>query len=141
MIRIVEISQKDDGLLQQFLKKATEARKSFRYFETRDISILKNHLYTILVLEDEIPVGYGHLDYEENIWLGICVADENQGKGIGKLIMTDLIENAKNKKLEKVRLTVDKANKSAIRLYEKNGFEIVDSSKEHYLLMENRLLA
>ena len=136
MIEICEITKNDDKLLQEFLKKATEARKSFRYFETRDISILKNHLYTILALDNGNPVGYGHLDVEGSVWLGICVADAAQGKGIGRLIMADLIKVAKEKKVEKVKLSVDKDNSSAIHLYQKNGFEISDSSKESYLFME-----
>ncbi len=136
MIQIRPISHNDNDLLQQFLKNAIEARRSFRYFESRDISILKNHLHTILVLENDVPVGYGHLDFEECVWLGICVADAAQGKGIGSLIMNDLIQTAKEKRLEKVRLSVDKDNKSAIHLYQKNGFEISDSSKESYLFME-----
>lgn len=136
MIHIREISQHNNDLLQQFLSKATEARKSFRYFESRDISILKKHVYTILALEEGDPVGYGHLDFEENIWLGICVADEAQGKGIGKLIMQKLVDAAREKKIGKMKLSVDKENKSAINLYQKYGFQVVDASNQSYVFME-----
>lgn len=140
MIQIREISQDDKDLLQQFLSKATEARKSFRYFESRDISILKNHVYTLLALEKGDPVGYGHLDFEKNVWLGICVADEAQGKGVGKLIMQKLVEVAREKKITIVKLSVDKQNKSAISLYQKYGFQVVDASNQSYVFMELNII-
>lgn len=62
--------------------------------------------------------------HKGNIY-GMYVTEENRGKGIGQLLLLDLIRLAKNcEGLEQLNLTVVSNNKSAKRLYQSVGFEI-----------------
>lgn len=87
---------------------------------------------TILaVINGDTPIGYGHLDPEGNkVWLGICVSDKWQGKGIGKLMMNRLIDEAKIQYLPALYLTVDAKNIAAIKLYQQFGFHEYDRQGE-----------
>jgi ribosomal protein S18 acetylase RimI-like enzyme len=124
MISLKTIEQNDAFLIQQFLDMAGDSIKTFRYFASRPLEIINNHLVTVLLMDDNKPLGYGHLDKEnETVWLGIAVCDFAKGKGYGKTIMQYLIEQGKNKGLPSIQLSVDKDNKGAISLYEKFGFK------------------
>ena len=59
---------------------------------------------------------YGHLGF-------MFVKPEFRGNGINKMVMDNLIAWAKNRNLTEVRLNVYSDNASAIRAYEKAGFE------------------
>jgi len=93
----------------------------FRYFDSRDESCFDNHFYHF-ILNDPDPVGYGHLDYDDDkMWLGMCVFDSFISKGHGKIILKSLLD--KRGKHE-IHLTVDKDNFKAINLYLSHGFKI-----------------
>lgn len=105
----------------------TNLKKTFRYFDNRDEDCFKNHFYHF-ILNDSDPVGYGHLDYEcGKMWLGMCVFDFYIGKGYGKLILRDLLNNRKDNNLY---LSVDKDNFKAINLYLHHGFKIYEQTEK-----------
>ena len=59
-----------------------------------------------------------------NIFLGVYVAPEGRGKGLGKSLMIELIGKAKNcVGLEQINLTVVSENSSAKKLYKSLGFK------------------
>jgi ribosomal protein S18 acetylase RimI-like enzyme len=117
--------------LKLFFKKNKKSKKNFRYYNTRKFDIIKNHLVTILYYRDNVCVGYGHLDEEENkVWLGIVVDEEHQNLGIGGLIMDDLLSKYK----ETIHLSVDKTNINAQKLYKKKLFTIIEENKNHYIM-------
>ena len=129
VLRIKNISS-DLKLLHHFISNLGEAKLSFRYYDKREMSAIQNHLVTLLVMNDDIPVGYGHLDQENgNIWLGISVNPDFQGQGIGNILMTELISDAKENNIEKIHLTVDKENITAQKLYEKFKFKKIELSE------------
>jgi GNAT superfamily N-acetyltransferase len=102
-------------------------QKTFRYFNSRNSSCFENHYYHF-ILNDPEPVGYGHLDYEsDKMWLGMCVFDSFVGKGYGKLILNNLIDN---KGKNNLYLTVDKDNYKAINLYLNRGFQIYSQTEK-----------
>ncbi|MBK0382079.1 GNAT family N-acetyltransferase [Pedobacter sp. SD-b] len=110
-------------LLKEFIAKAGKSLKSFRYYDHRPLTIIKQHLHTILMLNDGSPVAYGHLDKEnEFIWLGIAVIETETGKGIGKLIMEHLIAEVDKMNYAPIHLSVDVENSKAIALYKKYNF-------------------
>lgn len=129
--------------LSGFLEKLDkESKESFRYFDKRDFKVLDNHLTTIGLIDGESDqmIAYGHLDEESGIvWLGIVVNADYQGKGLGKQIMNHLLEFAQSKRINTIQLSVDRVNKTAIRLYEKFGFEIV-KEVDYYILMRKTFL-
>jgi ribosomal protein S18 acetylase RimI-like enzyme len=126
--------------IRLFLSNAGNSLENFRYFKSRNIDVFNNHLQTILIYIDDAPVGYGHLDKDrEDVWLGICVVEANKGNGIGKLIMRMLLDFAVDSNVEKIKLTVDKTNDAAIKMYHKYGFTEVKEHKTDIILMELNL--
>jgi ribosomal protein S18 acetylase RimI-like enzyme len=130
MISRLDINNDTIHILSQFLLDNPKSQDTFRYFKTRNFDCLKNHIVTRLYYKNDICIGYGHLDLENCIWLGICVADEHQGKGYGNFIMDDLLSSTN----EDIFLTVDKENISALNLYKKKGF-IIEKLNESNILM------
>ena len=54
---------------------------------------------------------------------GIVVRDDYQGKGLGDILTSRILEHAKRLRLNVISLNVIATNESAIRLYKKHGFE------------------
>lgn len=124
MIELVSIENTNRHLVSEFLEQAGQSLDSFRYFKTRPLSVLDNHLVTSILKVNNQSIGYGHLDKEDNkVWLGIAIASTYKGKGLGKIMMMNLIASAKLLGLNEIFLSVDKDNKRAIKLYEKNNFK------------------
>jgi RimJ/RimL family protein N-acetyltransferase len=107
----------------------------FRYFNkflssnNFPLNMIKNHIYTIIGTINNIPIAYGHIDFENNYWLGICILNEYQNKGYGKQIMNHLLEFVNNNNINPLFLTVDNDNLNAIHLYNKFNFSIYQSNK------------
>jgi ribosomal protein S18 acetylase RimI-like enzyme len=130
-MRFIEIAEDNIELLCDFVNSLGGSRESFRYYEKREpLEAIRNH-ETTLLLVDETALGYGHLDKEDGkVWLGICIAAAHQGEGLGKLIMKELIRRSGCT----INLSVDKNNKSAIKLYERFDFIIVKEEPTYYLM-------
>jgi len=129
-MRIVRVTLDNNiEYLHEFVSMIRNNVKSFRYYNTRPISIIENHIVTLLFIDNEKAIAYGHLDKEkENVWLGICILPEYSGKGYGKKMMNALFEEAKNFELQQILLTVDKDNHIAINLYEKMNFKRIEKA-------------
>lgn len=122
----LNINKDNQHLVKTFLSIAGNALDSFRYFSSRSLSALDNHICTFLLLKNGSPACYGHLDKEDDIiWLGIAVAEKYQGQGLGKVMLQTLLQHSKIKNVAAVFLTVDKSNLKARNLYEKYDFEFV----------------
>lgn len=124
MLQLLLLNKDNRHFIKEFLETADQALHHFRYFKTRPLSVLDNHLATYLIKVGDQYVGYGHLDIEEDVvWLGIAISDDFQGMGLGKLMMEALIAAAKVKDLSAIQLAVDSDNKKAIALYHKMNFK------------------
>ena len=122
---LIVLNNSNENLLSAFI--SNELPSTFRYFKHRDTSCMKNHLVTLIYTTDDgVPVGYGHLDYEISVWLGICVLEKYQNKGIGGKIMRSLISYAVENTIQEIVLTVDSVNSQAITMYKKYGFEVTE---------------
>ena len=134
---ILIVTDNETELLDQFLSSAGASLNSFRYFQSRPLSVLKNHIVTCLFIENGQPVGYGHLDKEGNkVWLGIAVSELFKGKGIGTQIMNFLVLKARDNNIDTLNLSVDAENLHAIQLYKKFGFIVIDAINEKSILMQ-----
>jgi len=125
-LKIREIDEADSADLERFLSKLGSGAASFRYFASRPLSVINKHLKTILLynIESE-PIGYGHLEWEDDIcWLGIAIAEKSKGKGYGKMMMQELFLLAKRNNVELISLSVDRSNQVAASMYEKLGFQL-----------------
>lgn len=123
---ILVINNENKEILSEFIKDLDKEKDSFRYFKNRSLDIIENHLLTILLLDSGKPIGYGHLDQEnEVIWLGIVIKSSYQGKGLANKLMETLLSKGEEKGVRRIRLSVDNNNEKAIGLYEKFGFEFL----------------
>ena len=80
-----------------------------------------------------MPVGYAHIDYDDNkYWFGVCILENYQGKGYGKKIMEYIFNDERIKNIDNIYLTVDKINYIAISLYKKYNFYIIEERHLFY---------
>ena len=137
---IKKISERDYSDLSFFLNNAGKSLESFRYFKSRSLDSIKQHLVTVLLYEDFIPVGYAHIDTENNIqWLGIAISYSKRGRGYGKLLMEYLIDFTLLHKIEIINLSVDEDNSSARTLYEHFGFKLTNISNNTIFLSKQNI--
>jgi RimJ/RimL family protein N-acetyltransferase len=89
----------------------------------------KSIAFKVVDRESDEIIGHSEIYHSENGIAKLCrilIGDESfRGKGIGEKIINKLVEYCFEKlEAEKVELNVYDWNKSAIRCYEKSGFEI-----------------
>lgn len=127
-VTVKEIGVDQTALVERFLEIMGDSASGFRYFAKRPLSVIANHLVTLLILDSTgDPVGYGHLDPENGtVWLGACVAEGHRGKGLGKAIVGRLLSEAIMRGVRTVSLSVDEDNTKAMSLYYKFGFMLVE---------------
>ena len=77
---------------------------------------------------------YNGKEIEDNIFeIGnICVKPKYQNKGIGTAVLKEILFENKGKN---IKLQVFKINEKAIKLYERMGFEKVEETKTHYIMI------
>jgi len=136
-MEILRITSENRSLVSAFLEIAgVGTLEKFRYYQSRPLEIIDNHLATFVVFHEEQSIAYGHLDEEEEtIWLGIAISEPFQGKGIGTLMMSHLLTFARIEKIPSIKLAVDRDNEAAIPLYQKFGFKEINRT-EKVLFME-----
>ncbi|MEQ9217070.1 MAG: GNAT family N-acetyltransferase [Cyclobacteriaceae bacterium] len=79
------------------------------------------------ILNDATPVGYICIKPEED-WLFLSklyLLKSARGSGLGKQAFQFILQQASDRSLEKIWLTVNKQNVDTIKAYQKWGFEIV----------------
>lgn len=80
--------------------------------------------------------------------VGIWVAPEARGKGVGRKLMETLMDTLKKRSIKTVHLSVNVEQTAAVVLYKKLGFQIVeekeavmgDGKKHEELMMEKTLI-
>ena len=73
-------------------------------------------------LFNEVNKGYGYVD-SNTPELGIAVAEEVRGMGVGTLLMKEIIQKAICEGYKSISLSVDPENRNAVHIYRKLGFE------------------
>ena len=93
-----------------------KAQKDFHQKEFK-----KEH-FQVIVIQNE-PIGYLEIEpFQGHIFLAnFMILQQFQGKGMGKIIMQDLIKNN-----PKIVLEVLKVNQRALKFYQGLNFEIVE---------------
>lgn len=99
------------------------------------LQLIQSEDSLILVTEENneiIASGYARIkkpennysDFDQYAYLGFMyVKPEHRGKGVNKLLLDELIRWARTKGISEVRLDVYAQNESAVKAYEKAGFE------------------
>ena len=133
MNNIIEITENNNYLLNEFLNNSIPG--TFRYFNKRSVNVISNHLITLILIDDNLPVGYAHIDYDDNkYWFGICILENYQGKGYGKKLMEYIFNHEKIINIDNIYLTVDKINDIAINLYKKYNFYIIEENDSYFMM-------
>ncbi|WP_234982416.1 GNAT family N-acetyltransferase [Edaphobacillus lindanitolerans] len=68
--------------------------------------------------------GYGFID-DTTPELGMAIMPLHRGKGIGKRLLSQMVDYARSHGYRALSLSVDPLNIAALRLYEKSGFKKV----------------
>lgn len=128
---IIRVGFHNIQLLKDFIQSNPKATIGFRYFNSREFTVINNHLLTNLYYVCGECIGYGHLDAEgDRIWLGVMVADKQIRKGYGNFIMDNLLSFP----VEEIFLSVDKVNVAAFELYINKGFKIQEDRIDKYIM-------
>jgi L-amino acid N-acyltransferase YncA len=97
-----------------------------------------NKNFPVIVAEENGKVvGFGMYSefrfreaYKYTVEHSVYVDNENQGKGIGKLLLYELILLAKKQNLHTMIAVIDAENQSSVDFHEKFGFKTVGIIKE-----------
>ncbi|KMQ59441.1 acetyltransferase [Chryseobacterium angstadtii] len=137
-----EATEQDLEILLEFEQGIVTAERPFNstlsdgeihYYDL--LHLVKSEDSLVLVTEENneiIASGYARIrkpennysNFEKYVYLGFMyVKPEHRGKGVNKLILDELISWAKSKDISEVRLDVYAQNESAVKAYEKAGFE------------------
>lgn len=143
-----EATDQDLEILLEFEQGVVSAERPFNstliegeihYYDLNNLMLSSDA--TVIVAEENneiIASGYAlikkaeknYYQFKEYAYLGFMyVKPEHRGKGINKVITNELIAWAKSRGVTEVRLEVYAQNESAIKAYEKAGFE------SHILMM------
>lgn len=104
-----------------------------KWFEDK---VAKNFPIIVAVKENQV-IGFGtygtfreKIGYQFTVEHSVYVTDSYIGKGIGKLLLENLIQMAKNQKLHAMIGAIDAENKASIAFHEKFGFEVVGNIRQ-----------
>ena len=79
-----------------------------------------------------------HIKLKHRAIFGISIKEKYWNNGLGSTLIREIIEEAKKMGYEQIELSVFSDNEKAIRLYEKNGFEVWGKSKNAFKLKDGR---
>lgn len=137
-----EATEQDLEILLEFEQGVVTAERPFNstliegeihYYDLK--SLIQSSEATVIVAEENneiIASGYARIkkaeknyyQFKEYAYLGFMyVKPEHRGKGINKVITDELISWSKSRGISEIRLEVYAQNESAIKAYEKAGFE------------------
>lgn len=135
-MEIVKVKKNINLIKNFFLENKS---KYFTYYDNRDFNIIKNHISTILLLNNNKYIGYGHIDKDKNniFWFAIFISEMNQGKGYSKIICDYLFNICKKKNIEKLHLSVNNENIKALNLYFKKKFKVIKYENNNYIMCKN----
>lgn len=98
-----------------------------------DCRVLEDHGTIVAYAVMSSGGGEAHL-------LNLCVHSDSQGKGLGRLLLQDVIQLARSKKIpvDTLFLEVRPSNTVALKLYEQTGFNQVGYRNNYYPAVNGR---
>lgn len=90
--------------------------------------------YGLVARQNGSVIGYAIIlqVLDEATLMDIAVNSVWRGIGVGQRLIDTLFDIAKQKNTKEIWLEVRESNTSAISLYKKNGFEIIETRKNYY---------
>ena len=97
-------------------------------------------VFTVIGSKKGSPVGFAMLqlgeggggDASTGELLAIAVAPEDQGQGVGKTLLSQVEELARQYRVREIHLHTAKDNLFARFLFERAGYEVLGSKKRYY---------
>jgi len=91
-------------------------------------------------IEENELIAYGLISVaaEEAHILNLCVAPSEQGRGVGRLMLYKLLQQAEIRQVKSVFLEVRESNLTAQNLYEQEGFNRIGIRKAYYPAEDGR---
>ena len=118
----------DDGFPYFFFRQALDALSNFFLVAEADGGVIGYSL-------GSMQIG------DERGWiLGLGVALEFRGKGIGGVLTVDLLKEFEKNGAKEAFLHVAPANTAAVSLYEKVGFKIISTEENYFGAGAHRLI-
>lgn len=129
------IKNMNDDILKEIVKWKYEGEYEEYNLETYENLVARKSSITLpeksknylCYFDNKRLIGYTNLVEKENgdLFLGVGLAPEYCGKGIGKELLLDTINKAKEKYISrKIVLQVRSWNKRAVKCYENIGFKV-----------------
>lgn len=102
----------------------------------------KENTLILLLRKDQSKIGYLLMRriLDEGELLRIAVRPAYQKKGLGKYLLESLFKKAKSQRIRKIFLEVSERNISALKLYQRVGFQKVGLRKHYYGFNESALI-
>jgi ribosomal protein S18 acetylase RimI-like enzyme len=147
MIRIINYEKKYQP---DFKKLNLEWLDKYNLTESHDLEILDDPEGSViakggcifLAMDGEKVIGTAGL-WKENEWeyelIKMAVDPEYRGKGISKILLDCCLEEAKEQKAKKIFLFSNSQLKTALKLYEKYGFNYVDVTDAPFLTADIKM--
>lgn len=90
--------------------------------------------YVVATAADGTIAGYAGLDVAGDVAdvMTIAVAPAHQGRGVGRVLLTELLRRAADRAADAVLLEVRADNDAARRLYDRAGFEVISVRRRYY---------
>lgn len=92
------------------------------------------------MLDGDCVIGYGILSLAagEGHILNVCIAPEQQGRGLGRTLLRAMLKHARDVRAERVFLEVRPSNPGAQHLYESEGFNEIGRRPRYYPAPDGR---
>ena len=90
--------------------------------------------YVVATAPDGSIAGYAGLDLAGDVAdvMTVAVAPSQQGRGLGRVLLDELVRRATARGAEAVLLEVRADNDAARRLYDRAGFEVISVRRRYY---------
>lgn len=135
-IKFIDVNKKSQDFIR-FLENDLRSNSEFTYFLKRSSDCLDNHVITILLIYNGVVAGYGHIDKEDQYWLGVYVSKNFRSKSLGKKIVYELLRRSKQLRINTIVLSVYKTNLIAKSIYLNFGFSVFDENQKSFFMRKN----
>lgn len=142
-IRPYQISDAETivGIINHYILNSTalydyEVRKTEQQQVIFDEKLKKGFPVIVATIDDKV-VGFGYYSefrfreaYKFTVEHSVYIAPDEHGKGIGRLVLQNLIHLARQQKFHTMIAVIDAENENSISFHEQFGFETVGNIKE-----------
>ncbi len=130
----IEIEKMNKSHLEEIKENLeTEFDNFWNYNILKEELSSSNSKYIVAISKGEV-IGFAGIKFalDQADIMNIVTRKDHRNKGVGTLLLNELISICKEFKANSIFLEVNEDNKPAIKLYEKVGFESVGIRKNYY---------